>query len=632
MVQHEACAVEREVTVSEPKAVVLMGNEAMARGLFEAGCQCITAYPGTPSSEILESAARERAELGLDHVHVEWSVNEKVAFETAYAASMAGKRSAVAMKQVGLNVAADPFLSAAYMGVVGGMVLISADDPGPHSSQTEQDSRLFAWLAKVPVLDPATPEEARAMVVRAFEISARFRVPVMVRPTTRVCHARQSAVLGPLPDPGALPRAAFRRDPGRWTATPRFRLLLHQELEEKLDGVRTLEEGVPRRTGGSEGAPRAILASGLPWAHVTDLLAEDPSWGDDLALYRVDLAFPLGGANLQELLARHGQVLVLEECDPVVESQFPCRDRVRGRLDGSVPKAGELTPEVIARLVGDFLGNPTALPQPAAVPGRRPSLCAGCGHRSAFYALRRAFPKGILMGDIGCYTLGMNLGGVDGFICMGGGVALAAGLYHAYGTDGAPAAEIPPIVATIGDSTFFHSGIPPLLNAVHQGARIVCAVLDNDTTGMTGHQPTPGTGGRADGTQGPRAGIEEIVRSLGVRWVEAVDPFDRDRTIGLLREAHAFCRDPEGGPAVLVLRRPCVQLRQGRDLVGGSPAQVLEVCDGCGACLKVFECPAFRLPEGAERMEIDPVLCVRCGQCVGVCPKDAIAPAEEGSP
>ncbi|MBI5015962.1 MAG: 4Fe-4S binding protein [Deltaproteobacteria bacterium] len=603
--------------------LILMGNEAIAWGILEAGAQVVTAYPGTPSSEILEAAARWKVEKGLVHVHVEWSVNEKVAFETAYAAAMAGKRSAVAMKQVGLNVAADPFLSAAYMGLVGGMVVIVADDPGPHSSQTEQDSRLFAMLAKVPAFDPASPREAREMVLRAFAVSERLRMPVMLRPTTRVCHARQNLALGDLPSPAALPRARFERDPARWTATPRFRYLLHGELEAKLDDLRTLDDGCPRLTGGNATAPRAVLASGIPWAHLTDLLTDEPALAAGLALYKVDLSYPLDSGKLATLADLHEQVLVLEETDPVIELQVPCRDRVRGRLDGSVPRTGELSPEAVAQAVGTFAGAPVAVPSPPKGADRRPSLCAGCGHRSAFYALKRALPKGILTGDIGCYTLGMNLGAVDAFICMGGGIALAAGLYHAYRTDGLSDAEIPPLAASIGDSTFFHAGMPSLLNALHQGARILCVVLDNATTGMTGRQPTPGTGVRADSGQGPQADIATIARGLGAGWVEEADPYDRDRVLDLVREAHAFCRSPAGTAAVLVLRRPCIQLPD------GGPAEPLDIavtdaCDGCGACVKLFECPAFVLPEGAERLAIDEVLCARCGQCIGVCPKDAI--------
>ena len=613
----------------EPTEAILMGNEAIARALLAQGAQSLAAYPGTPSSEILEAAARWTVAEGLHHVHVEWSVNEKVAFETAFAASMAGKRSAAAMKQVGLNVASDPFLSAAYMGTVGGMVLVAADDPGPHSSQTEQDSRLFALLAKVPVFDPASPREAGEMVGRALELSERFRTLVMIRPTTRVCHAREAMPLAALPPRQALPPARFEKDPPRWTATPKFRYLLHEELERKLDGLRTLEWARPRLTGGNGEAPRAILASGITWAHLTDLFAQEPWLAQDLALYKIDMPFPADPAGLAGLLERHGQVLVLEETDPVVELQFPCRDRVRGRLDRCVPRAGELTPEVLARLAGDFLGDRIPVPEAPPAGARRPSLCAGCGHRSAFHALKKAFPKGILTGDIGCYTLGMNLGAVDAFICMGGGIALAAGLYQAYRTDGLADDQVPPIAATIGDSTFFHSGMPPLLNAVHQGARIVCVILDNGTTGMTGHQPTAGTGGRADATQGPTADIATICRGLGARWVEEADPFDRERTLALLREAHAFSRTPEGTTAVLILRRPCIQLPAGRDLVEPVEVEVSEVCDGCGACLKVFECPAFVLPEGAERMEIDEVLCTRCGQCVGICPKGAIQEKED---
>jgi indolepyruvate ferredoxin oxidoreductase, alpha subunit len=610
--------------LAELADTVLMGNEAIARALLAEGAQVLAAYPGTPSSEILEAAARWRVEEGLDHVHVEWSINEKVAFETAYAASMAGKRSAVAMKQVGLNVASDPFLSAAYMGTGGGMVVIVADDPGPHSSQTEQDSRLFAMLAKVPVLDPASPLEAGELVAQAFELSERFRVPVVLRPTTRVCHARQTMALRPTAPREGLARAKFEKDPGRWTATPRFRLLLHGQLEEKLDAVRQLDPARPRFTGGNPEAPRAILALGIPWAHLTDLLAEEEELAKSLAVYKAELAYPMDPQALAALLDRHGQVLVLEESDPVAELQFPCRDRVRGRLDRCVPRAGELGPEVVAKLAADFVGETLSIAEAPQTPGRRPSLCAGCGHRSAFYTLRKTFPKGVLTGDIGCYTLGMNLGGVDAFICMGGGIALAAGLYQAYRTDGLSDAEIPPLAATIGDSTFFHSGIPPLLNAIHQGARILCVVLDNATTGMTGQQPTPGTGIRADLTQGPQAEIAGIARALGAKWVKECDPYHRDEVQSLLKEGQAFCRSPEGTTAVLVLKRPCIHIPAGKGAWEPVEVEVTAECDACGACLKLFECPAFQLAEGAERMEIDEVVCVRCGQCIGVCPKGAI--------
>ena len=609
----------------EPKQI-LMGNEAIAWGLLAAGVQVITAYPGTPSSEILEAVARWKARLGLDHVHVEWSTNEKVAFEVAFAAAMAGKRAAVAMKQVGLNVAGDPFLSAAYMGVAAGLVVIAADDPGPRASQTEQDSRLFGQFAGVPSFDPASPAEALQMAGQAFELSERFRTPVLLRPTTRVCHARQTLVPGPLPPAATLPRAGFTRDPARWTATPEARLALHQDLEQRLVRLRARPEARPRQTGGDPLAPRAILASGVPWGHLTDIFAEWPRLSEVLALYKTDCPYPLDPDALRGLLARHEQVLVLEECAPVVELQFPSRTRVRGRLDGWVPGAGELTPELVARLAGAFGSVPVALPAPPAPAPRRPSLCPGCGHRSAFFRPEAGLPRGDLPGRHRLLHLGHEPGG--------------RGRLHLHGRKHSPGGRPLPRLpdrwagrpgdsADRGDHRRFH-----LLPRGHAGAPgchptmapgFVCVILDNAVTAMTGHQPNAGTGRRADGSTGPAADLAAIARSLGAGWVREADPYDQPATGALLREAHDYCRSEGGTASVLILRCPCVQ-RQDRE-AGRRPREVAVTgaCDGCGACMELFECPAFQLPAGAARMTIDDALCVRCGQCLAACPKAAIA-------
>ncbi|MFV1957992.1 MAG: hypothetical protein ACC662_01130 [Planctomycetota bacterium] len=358
--------------MNDPTKRMMLGNGAIARGLLECGAEVITAYPGTPSTEILEEALRQRREHGLDTT-VQWSVNEKVAFDVALAASMCGKRAATSMKQVGLNVASDSLLSAAYTGVVGGFVVVVCDDPGPHSSQTEQDTRLFALFAKVPVFDPASPREAREMVRAAFDLSERHRIPVILRPTTRVCHARQAMDVGPIEV--ASRRGFFRKDPARWAATPRFRHELHGELNEKLDRIRDEFEASPwnaapggQAPGGR--APLGLIASGHAWAVARDVMREA---GWVIPLLKIGTPFPLPQARVLDFVARHDDVLVLEEPDHAIEIQIPDRAHVRGRLSGDVPRRGELTPETVAALLG------LASPDAPVAPGPPPRLCLGCG-------------------------------------------------------------------------------------------------------------------------------------------------------------------------------------------------------------------------------------------------------------
>ncbi len=543
---------------------VLLGNEAIARGLVEAGCQFATSYPGTPSSEILPGIVRFKEELGLP-IYAEWSTNEKVALETALAAAYSGKRTAVAMKQVGLNVAADPALSSAYIGVVGGLVLVVADDPGPHSSQTEQDTRLFARFAKLPVLDPATPQEAKDLCARAFDLSERHQVPVILRPTLRICHARQSVACGPVA-PG--PRAArFERNPRRWAATPRARLELHKGLNDKLAAIAEEFSGWPenRLRAGSDRHALGVVASGVSYAYLAEVLG---SLGieEDVAVLKLATPYPLPASLLEALAERCDRILVLEEPDAVVEHLVRVGVPVWGRLTGHVPTAGEITPERVREIVAAAAReaglDPAPLPdtrlrravEALGLPIRRPTLCPGCGHRAAFYAIRRAFPDGLFPGDIGCYTLGLNLGAVDTVHDMGASISMAAGFHHAHAQDGDP----PPILATIGDSTFYHSGAAALENAVYNGARFVLVILDNEVTGMTGMQPTPEFGTTADGHPGRPVNLEALVRGCGVEYVVGADPYDIPGFQRVLREAWAHTRDPRGGVAVVVARYPCV--------------------------------------------------------------------------
>ena len=460
---------------------VLLGNEAMARGIVEGGATVVASYPGTPSSEIMGAVNGIKSEHALT-IHTEWSINEKVAFEVALTNSYLGRRSAVMMKQVGLNVALDPLMSSAYTGVKGGFVLIAADDPGPYSSQTEQDSRSLASFAKIPVFDPSSPQEAKEMVRRAFDLSEKYEIPVMVRPTTWVCHARQGVKLGKIGGENGVP--TFIKDPQRWAATPRFRYLLHKELNRKVGQI--ANKNNPKPVFIPRGAKLAVIASGVPYAYAYDVIKAMDQKGR-IALYKVDLPYPLG-SKIDELVGIYPLTLILEEPYPVIEVQIRCREKVRGRLDFSIPAEGELTPDIVAKAIATILGDEVREIEELPSGGKRPSLCPGCPHRAAFWALRKTLPQGIYPSDIGCYTLGLNLKAVDTCLCMGASISQAAGLYQSFKQSGQ---EIPPIVPTIGDSTFFHAGIPALINAVHQGACFVLLILDNGIVAMTGGQPTP---------------------------------------------------------------------------------------------------------------------------------------------
>jgi len=592
---------------------ILLGNEAIAYGILSAGAGVVASYPGTPASEICETALSAVKAHGLP-VHVEWSINEKTAFEVAYANAIAGRRSAVAMKQVGFNVASDPAMSAAYMGTVGGMLIIVADDPGPHSSQTEQDTRLFAQFAKLPVLDPSSPAEALRMTIDAFAFSEEFHTAVILRPTTRVCHARQLVEV-PALNTVKMAEPVFHKDPARWAATPGPRLALHHELNAKIAALMRHPWAQPKLTIGTGSERIAVVASGVAYAYLLDVLTGFKRW-PDVCLYKVDMPYPMDPAELGRLAEAHQTVLVVEETEPVIEQQFPCRTTVRGRMDATVPNAGELNPEIVMSLLDTVSGSSPQIETAEACKGRRPSLCAGCSHRGAFYAVKRALPKGIYTSDIGCYTLGLNLGAVDTCLCMGAAVSQAAGFYHAFKHTPTP----PPIAAIIGDSTYFHAGIPPTINALVTGARFVLVILDNATTAMTGHQPTPATGGVTSDYEGRTLALEDVLKGCGVRTIITHDPYDLPGFTRAVKEAYA--RSAAEGVTAVIARHPCIRDRQALARQASFTMAITDECTLCGYCVKEFECPA--LIPGEEKMAIDLTLCIGCGVCVHACPRHAI--------
>ncbi len=611
---------------------ILLGNGAIALGLMEGGCQVLTSYPGTPSSEILPEFVRLMKLEGVD-AYTEWSTNEKVAVDNAFAAAVSGKRAACCMKQVGLNVAADSLMSAAYMGTTGGLVIVSCDDPGPHSSQTEQDTRLMARLAKVPVLDPSNPREARQMAKLAMELSERFKIPVILRPAIRVCHARQNLSWEPISGEGK--RASFEKDPLRWAATPRFRFILHGELNKKLREIAGLFERLEAHNfhnlDPGKSYSLGIVASGVPYSVVKDILEEEGR--GDVPLLKIGTPYPFPESLARAFMSQCEKVLVIEETDTVIEYFLREKERVLGRLSGHVPSEGELVPQVVHRVLeGAFKemgldplgpggdGQVMELVKGLDLPVRRPTLCPGCPHRAAFFAIRKGRAKTIFTSDIGCYTLGLNLGAVDTCLDMGAAITMASGFYHAFRQDGIDQS----IVATIGDSTFYHSGTAGLLNAVYNDARFVLVILDNQITAMTGMQPTPGLGIRADGTQGRAISLERVVKGCGIEFVEVVDPYDIKAMGKVLKEAEAHVKDPQGGIAVIISRHPCIIAYREEAIAERKSVTVTEDCDQCNLCIERFECPALYVDDKLGRTAVNQAICTGCGVCLQVCPRDAI--------
>jgi len=601
---------------------LLLGNEAIARGLVENGCAVATSYPGTPASEILAAVASFQKENDLS-MHTQWAVNEKIAFEIAYAGCQTGLRTAVAMKQVGLNVASDPLMSAAYMGVKGGFIVISADDPGPISSQTEQDSRLMALMARIPVLDPDTPLQGKEMIALAYEISEAFNTPVMLRPTTRVCHSRQDVALEKIVQ---LDRAVkFEKDPGRWAATPRFRFHLHNEVEEKLAKIARHKPTEPVCLNPAAKSTKAIISSGVAAAHTKEILKELNLW-QTIPFYQVLQPFPLHTDFINHWIEDYDEILVIEEPMAVIEMQLADRHRVKGKVSNTVSSVGELYPENIEEIIGKFTGTATKKLTIPFAGGRRPTLCAGCPHRASFFAIKKAARGGIFTSDIGCYTLGLNLGAVDTVLCMGAAISQASGFYHAHKNE----EKRPDIVATIGDSTFFHAGVPALIDAVVQKVKFVLVILDNRTTAMTGSQPTPTSGIGACGEALDTVDIESLVRGCGVKYCKEGNPYYVKEFSALMKEAVKYSR--ETGPAVVISRYPCViDLARKGEAAEPIPVTITEDCDGCAYCIKQFECPALVYhdeDEDNKHTTVDPILCIGCGVCLNVCPKGAIVEKE----
>jgi indolepyruvate ferredoxin oxidoreductase alpha subunit len=595
----------------------LMGNDAIAWGLVHANVDMVSGYPGTPSSEILATVQKIKHQLDLP-IYAEWGTNEKVGFEVAYAGAIAGKRTAATMKQVGLNVASDALMSASYIGNLGGMLLISADDPGFHSSQTEQDSRVFAKFARIPVLDPATPQDAYDMTKYGVELSEQFQVPVMLRPVMRVDHAREIIEMDP--ETHFEPREGeFVRDVARWAGVPRAgRLRQGHEVLERIETIKAYnwEHHLKPKFDALKGGKLLILAGGTGYAFTLETLAD---LGIEADVVKVEMPYPLPREEIVARFDAYEQVLAVEEPYPLIEEDL-AHPKLYGKKTGTMHLIDEMKKEhilVALQRLGVYSGkNIYEVPKLDLgfdVPERPPALCPGCPHRDIYYAIMKVFKKNksIYPSDIGCYTLALSQGAIDSILCMGASVAMASGF--------ALADPSKTVVATIGDGTFFHSGIPPLLNAVYQDHRFILIILDNSTIAMTGRQTTPERFHQ-------NVDIAKIVEGMGITCYEHTYSHEMQENIDFMRHIKKTFESPEHrGPLVVRVRQFCILDNERKDdWIPDLFAEVdPEKCVACDACTTVYKCPPMAY-NAEGKIEIDPFLCAGCGACLDVvCPTDA---------
>jgi TPP-dependent indolepyruvate ferredoxin oxidoreductase alpha subunit len=726
-----------KIAVDRPGSFLLLnGDEAVARGAVEAGVKVASSYPGTPSTEILETIAEAAKNFGI---YAEWSINEIVALEVAAGASMAGERAIVSMKHVGLNVASDAAMTLAYTGVIGGLVIAVCDDPAMYSSQNEQDTRYFAVHSDIPLLDAANPQEALDMTREAFKISERLQLPVIVRLTTRVAHGKARVKIREIAKRSRS--AEFDKDASRWVMVPSNAIRRHRVLKEKLQKATELVNSSKFNVIEDNGKEIGIVGSGIGYYYARSVLDTGQfSW------LKLGFAYPFPTELFKSFASKVKKIIVVEELRPFIENNIKClHPEILGKTKIGLEEIGEFTPDVVKdAFVGLGLCERTEPQKDLNLPIRPPVLCPGCPHRAFYYALNTvnqfvdcnpkkcngcvvceyacsmekegvfnpvksriravrldplsniamacrtcedapcvaACPKDalsqstedgtitvyeekcdgcgwcipaceygaitlspdtlkaivcdtcdgepvcvqwcpesalslkgkttdkIVTGDIGCYTLGFMppVNTVQTCLCMGAGISQAAGMVHAGVQD--------KVFAVIGDSTFFHAGMPGLLNLAYNKSNVCVVILDNNSVAMTGHQPTPGSGKNALGEQTKIIELADVARSLGIETVEVVDPYDVEGTRKVIRKILDY-----HGPSVIISRRPCPLL-----VKRGAAREVLEECNGCGVCVEQFGCPAISLT--SERAEIDPTLCYGCGVCEEICPFDAIRSIE----
>lgn len=608
---------------------LLLGNEAVARGAIEGGVGVATAYPGTPSTEIIESLIPVADEIGM---YVEWSTNEKVALEVAFAASLSGIRSLVAMKHVGLNVAMDSLVSLGYTGVIGGMIIVSAEDPSMHSSQNEQDNRWIGILSYIPVFEPWNQQEAKDIVPYLLDFSETYQSPVILRLTTRLSHTRGVVKYGQILRRNI--RGTFSKDVKRWVLIPAHARERRKLLLDRWDKIKNAIDQCSFNWNiiNNKNTEYGIIAVGLSYGYVLDAIRY-LNVKNMVNILKLSTSVPIPEKLCAEFITKHRKILIVEEVEGVVETQIKNIlyninvDVVEFHGKDLLGYYGELTLDRVINAIAKFLNiksryNHIPKQHSIDIPSRPPVLCPGCPHRATFFAIRKAVNmckvNAIYPGDIGCYTLGVNppYKMVDTTISMGSSIGIACGLARFQENI---------VIATIGDSTFYHAGIPGLINAVYNQSPFLLIVMDNEITAMTGDQPNPGTGYTALGKKTKRVLIEDIARSIGVEFVEVVDPYQVKKTINTIKNAIDYIMN-SGKPAVVIARRICSLEYIRKVRKQGLPIEKYTInkdkCTFCKVCIDLFACPAIQFSD--DGIFIDASLCTGCGVCAEICPVKAI--------